>query len=351
MWPQPYNTIHHLLLRLLLTIIYIFREKILRGMNMIEKEIIKAIERAESIAILPHVFADGDALGSSIALTLALRQLGKNVKVYIEEEIPHTFNFLPGKEYVEVFKGQAEEFDLILILDTGDLARLGRRIDIFNKNDLTINIDHHTTNTEFASINHVKTTAAAVGEIIYQLIKRMGINIDENISTCLYVAIATDTGGFRYSNTTALTHQITADLINNGVDVSKISQLVFETIPYKKVKLMGVAIETIEILEKGKLAFITVTEEMMKKTDASEEDCDGLVNIARNIEGVEVAILIRQRSDNEFKINFRSQNYVDVSAIASKYSGGGHRKAAGCTLKGNIEEIKQMLNKDVREVL
>jgi len=318
---------------------------------MIEKEIIKAIEKAERIAVLPHVFADGDALGSSIALALALRKMGKQVRVYIEEEIQHTFDFLPGKELIEVFDGQAEGLDLVLILDTGDLARLGRRVEIFNKIENTINIDHHTTNTEFASINLVKSSAAAVGEIIYQLLKSMGMEIDQDISTCLYVAIATDTGGFRYSNTTALTHQITADLINSGVDVSKVSQLVFETVPYKKVKLMGLAIDAIEIFEDGKMAFITITDEMMKKTDASEEDCDGLVNIARNIEGVEVAILIRQRSDDEFKINFRSQNYVDVSAIARKYSGGGHMKAAGCTLKGNLEDIKQMLYRDMREVL
>jgi len=239
----------------------------------------------------------------------------------------------------------------VLILDTGDLERLGKRVEIFNSIKHTVNIDHHTTNTEFASVNLVNTKAAAVGELIYQLIKSMEISLDQDISTCLYVAVATDTGGFRYSNTTALTHQITADLINNGVDVSKISQIVFETVPYKKVKLMGLAIDTIEISENGKLAFISVTEEMMKKTDASEEDCDGLVNIARNIEGVEVAVLVRQRSKDEFKINFRSQNYVDVSAIARKYSGGGHMKAAGCTLKGNMEEIKQMLKKDIKEVL
>lgn len=318
---------------------------------MIEKRIIQAIESAERIAVLPHVFADGDALGSSIALALAISKIGKYVRVYIEEEIPYTYDFLPGKEYVEVFKGQTEECDLVIALDTGDLARLGKRIKIFESKDFTINIDHHTTNTEFASVNLVKTSAAATGEIIYQLIEKMGISLDESISTCLYVAIATDTGGFRYSNTTPITHQITADLINNGVNVSKISQLVFETLPYKKVLLMGLAIDTIEITEGGKSAFITVTNEMLKKADASEEDCDGLVNIARNIEGVEVAVLIRQRNEDEFKINFRSQNYVDVSVIAHKYSGGGHKKAAGCTLRGSMAQIKEMLKNEIREVL
>jgi len=318
---------------------------------MIEKKIIEAVASAQRIAILPHVFADGDALGSSIALSMALEKMGKQVKVYIEEEISRTYKFLPGNEYVEVFKGEIDEYDLVIALDTGDLDRLGRRIKIFQNTDFTINIDHHPTNTEYAILNHVKTNAAAAGEIVYQLIKRMSISIDEGISTCLYVAIATDTGGFRYSNTTPVTHQITADLINNGVDVSMISQLVFETVPFKKVRLMGMAIDTIEIFEDGKAAFIIVTDEMMKEVDALEEDCDGLVNIVRNIEGVEVAVMIRQRSVDEFKINFRSQNYVDVSAIARKYSGGGHKKAAGCTLRGSMVEIKEILYKDIREVL
>ncbi len=318
---------------------------------MIEKRIIDKVNDAENIAILPHVSVDGDALGSSLALALALEKAGKNSKIYIEEEIPAIYEFLPVKEYVEVYKPDEQKYDLVIALDTGDLERLGKRVDIFNSTPFTINIDHHTTNTEFALLNHVKPTAAAVGEMMYDLIKLMGICLDENIATCLYVAIATDTGGFRYSNTTPLTHQITADLINNGANVSMISQLVFETVPLKKVKLMGLAIDTIEIFEGGKVAFITITNDMIKEAGADDEDSDGLVNIARNVNGVEVAVLIKQKSDNEFKINFRSQSYVDVSAIANKYSGGGHKKAAGCTVKGNMEEIKGMINKDIREVL
>lgn len=318
---------------------------------MIEKRIIQAINDAESIAILPHVSADGDALGSSLALLLALRKMGKESDIYIEEEIPSLYSFLPEKEYFKVYGGNPKKYDLVFALDTGDLLRLGKRVEIFDNAEFTINIDHHPTNTEFASINLVKSSAAAVGEMIYELINIMGVSLDVNIATCLYVAITTDTGGFKYSNTTSSTHQITADLINNGVDVSKISQQVFEIVPLKKVRLMGMAINSIEISEAGRVAFITITNEMIKAAGASDEDCDGLVNIARNISGVEVAVLIRQRTDDEFKINFRSQNYVDVSAIANKYSGGGHKKAAGCTVRGSMEEVKEMINKEIREAL
>ncbi|MFZ5989831.1 MAG: DHH family phosphoesterase [Bacillota bacterium] len=318
---------------------------------MIENSIISAINDVDRIAILPHVSVDGDALGSSLALALALKKLSKEPTVYIEEEIPLGYGFLPGKEYVRVYDIKPQKYDLVITLDTGDMERLGKRVEIFNDADTTVNMDHHTTNTEFAKFNLVKTGSSAVGEMIYQLIKMMGLELDKSIATCLYVAIATDTGGFRYSNTTSVTHQITADLINNGVDVADISQLVFETTSLSKVKLMGVAVDSLKILENGKVAFINVTDDMIKNAGAREEDCDGLVNIGRNISGVEVAILIRQRDREEFKINFRSKNYVDVSAIANRHSGGGHKRAAGCTIKGDINEIREMLLKEIKEVL
>jgi phosphoesterase RecJ-like protein len=318
---------------------------------MIEKRIITLINEANRIAILPHVSVDGDGLGSSLALALALKTINKLATVYIEEEIPSNYSFLPGREFVQVYKEDPDKHELVLALDTGDLERLGKRVSIFKDAERSVNIDHHTTNTEFAQINLVNTNSSAVGEIIYQLIKKMGITLDRDMATCLYVAIATDTGGFRYSNTTSITHQITADLINNGVDVADISQLVFETTSLPKVRLMGRAIENLELFENGKLAFVHITDDMLKSSDAVEEDCEGLVNIGRNIEGVEVSVLMRQRGDDEFKINFRSKAYVDVSRIANRYSGGGHVRAAGCTVKGSMNEIKSLLIKEIREVL
>ncbi|ODM25170.1 phosphoesterase [Clostridium sp. Bc-iso-3] len=318
---------------------------------MIENEIISLIKDADAIAILPHVSADGDALGSSLALALALNALNKKPAVYFEEEMPNTYSFLPGREFAEVYSEKPDKYGLVIALDTGDMERLGKRAAIFNDADSTVNIDHHTTNTQFAQLNLVNTNSSAVGELIYQLIKMMGIDIDKDIATCLYVAIATDTGGFRYSNTTPVTHQIAADLINNGVDVSYITQTVFETLSLQKVKLMGKAVESLELLENGKLAIIKITDDLLKNIGAREEDCEGIVNIGRNIEGVEVAVVIRQREGGDLKINFRSKNYVDVSAIANRHSGGGHKRAAGCTIKGDINDVKEMLIKEIQEVL
>ena len=287
---------------------------------MTENSIISKIKGVKTLAILPHVSVDGDALGSSIALAYAVKTLGIEPIIYIEEEIPSNYEFLPGTEFTKIYQGQSKSYDLVLALDTGDIERLGKRVEIFNAASDTINIDHHTTNTEFAKLNYVKTNSSATGEIIYQLIKMMGVPLTKEISTCIYVAITTDTGGF-------------------------------ETMSLSKTKLMGMAIQTLEILENGKAAFITVTESMIKDTNAKEEDCDGIVNIGRNIKGVEVAVLIRENANESFKINLRSKKHVDVSIIANKLGGGGHKNAAGCTIEGNMDDIKQMLLKEIREAL
>lgn len=318
---------------------------------MITNKINSILKDAGSIAILPHVFADGDALGSSIALGLALKKLNKDIVIYLEEDIPYLYNFLPGKSLTEIYSGKIKKFDVVVALDTGDLDRLGKRLDVFNSIPVTVNIDHHQTNTEFAFYNHVNTGSAAVGEIIYQMIKTLGLDIDTDISTCLYVALTTDTGGFRFSNTTSVTHQIAGDLINNGISVAEISQQVFDSTSVEKVKLMGMAVNTLELFENNKVAIITLSDDIIKASGAKDEDCDGIVNIGRNIRGVEVAAVLRQRSNGEIKVNLRSNRYVDVASIANMYKGGGHKKAAGFTVEGNINDIKQKLLQDIKEVL
>ncbi len=308
---------------------------------MIMDSIVSIFKNSGSICILPHVSADGDAIGSSLALGLALKRLNKPVTIVTEESIPSIFDFLNPKQLIEVFESATDNFDAVLAIDTGDLLRLGSRLKIFENAKVTINIDHHTTNTMFASYNLVETDAAATGEIVFKLIEQLGVEIDNQISTCLYVALATDTGGFRFSNTTPVTHQIAADLIRRGANVSDISQRVFDTTTMQKVKLMGIAINSLRLIEGGRIAYISLTDEMMKQVGARDEDCDGIVNIGRNIDGVEVSVFFKQRENGEIKVNFRSKSYVDVSMIANIYSGGGHRMAAGCTIAGGLEQVRE----------
>lgn len=318
---------------------------------MIIESVIDVLRKADKIAILPHVMVDGDGLGSSLALGLAMQRLGKEACVYLEEEIPYIYSFLPGKELVKIFDGHYPKYDTVVALDAGDIKRLGGRIEIFNSAVTTVNIDHHAINDRFAMYNLVDASKSSVGEIIYNILKTMEIDIEADISTNIYVAIATDTGGFRYSNTTAETHIVAADLIARGTNVAEVSRLVFDIVSVEKVRLIGAAIASLEIFADGQIAFLTVTDKMMRDVRAKEEDCDGIVNIGRNIRGVEVAVMLRQLDNGEIKVNFRSNNFVDVSSIASLYSGGGHKKAAGCVIKGDIQEVKIMLLGKIEEAL
>lgn len=318
---------------------------------MVLDEIALILKDAQNLAILPHIDADGDAIGSSLALALSLKGTGKKVKVLMEEEVPVVYSFLPGLALAEVYTSDYTAYDVVVALDTGDLGRMGYRKEVFEKGEKTVNIDHHSTNSEFADYNFVQTSSAAVGEIIYQLLGLLKLELNRDTATCLYTAITTDTGGFRYSNTTPLTHQIAADLISHGAVVADISQKVFETVSFGKVKLMGLAISTLELLENGKVSAIYITPGMMKEAGAREEDCEGIVNLGRSIRGVQVALMMRQWEDNEVKVNLRSNGSFDVASLASMYGGGGHKKAAGCIVKGSLEDVRKKLLSDIRDKL
>jgi phosphoesterase RecJ-like protein len=269
----------------------------------------------------------------------------------MEEEIVSIYKFLPGIEMAMFISEADEAMDLNIALDTGDVNRLASRSDAFFRAPGTINIDHHITNTKFAMLNYVDANSASTGEIVFLLIKELGIKIDKDIAACLYTAIATDTGGFKYGNTTPQTHTITAELLATGIDVADISQRVFDNTTFAKLQLTKKAIELLELHGDNRVAVVSLTIKDFSETGAKEEDCDGIVNIGRSIEGVEVSILMKEKENGEIKVNFRSKTYVDVSEIASAFSGGGHKRAAGCTVTGNINDIKIKILDTVKQKL
>lgn len=303
----------------------------------------------DKIIILPHIEADGDALGSSLALGLALSSAGKAVKIILEEDMPSLYSFLPGTDMIIKYDGRDENAGLAIALDTGDKMRLGRRLAIFEKAEATVNIDHHTTNTRFAEHNLVCTDCAATGEIIFDLLEHLKFEIDKTVAEALYVAVATDTGGFRYSNTTSHTHNIAAKLIDKGLDVSEISKIIFDTESLEKVLLKGEAIRSLQLLDGGKIAVTVLDAAAVGAITKREEDTEGLVNIGRNIAGVEVSVVFKAALSGKIKVNLRSNSYVDVSAIAAHFSGGGHIRAAGCVMEGDMETVKEQVIKKIRE--
>lgn len=298
---------------------------------------------AENILIFPHIMADGDTLGSSVALYLALKEIGKKPCIIMDEEIPSNLSFFIPKHYVHQYVEDDFKPDLIVAVDCSDFERVGIRKEYMINTLNTLNIDHHKTNTLFASCNFVDYEAAATGEVIYSIIKSLKISISKEIATALYVAISTDTGSFKYDNTTPRTHLIASELLSCGVNLNQATTELYQRQPVYKMKLMAEALNTLEFHYGGKLGIISVTNKAMQKVGANSTDADGLIEIVRDLDGVEVGILLKEINEEEVKIGLRAKYDVDVSEIAKHFGGGGHRKASGCTIFDRIQNAKESI--------
>lgn len=314
-------------------------------------EIMKQIKQAEKIVVLTHESPDGDAIGSSMTIKLILENMDKYVDVIIPEYSRRLFEFLPTSNEIKE-ASEIEKYDLAIAVDCADFKRLAKN-EYFENAKVTIQIDHHGSNTMYADYNYVNPVSPACCEVIAGMIRYYNLDITKEVGTCLMTGIITDTGGFRHSSITAETFEFTADLIRLGVDVSDIYKRTLKTNTRANFELTKRVIDRMEILENGKVTFTYITKKDEKDVNAEPGDHEGLVEIGRDIEGVEVSIFIRQKEENEdaYKISMRSGNSVNVSDICFAFGGGGHPRAAGATIQGNIEEVKEKIMKEVRKVL
>ena len=312
-------------------------------------DIKKAIEEANTIAILTHESPDGDAIGSSLSMGLALKQLGKNPDVIIPE-YSKTYAFLPDAENIKK-ESNIENYDLAIALDCGDKKRLNGFVKYFEDAKTTISIDHHSMNPMFADINFVDHTSPACCQILVIIFNYLGIEIDKEIGTCLLAGIITDTGGFKYPGVTAETFEFAADLLRSGINVSKIYKKVLQIKPRASFELSKLAMERMEFLEDNKISFTYITCEDEENVGAEEGSHEGIVEIGRDIEGIEVAIFLHQAEDGAFKVSLRSNDYVNVSDVCLMFGGGGHARAAGCKISGEPNEIKEKIVKEIKKVL
>lgn len=315
---------------------------------MIYEQIIGEINKSSKVAITSHVAPDGDNIGSSLALCLALRKLDKKVDFVLDDHIPEVYKFLTGaKEAVRPASFENLEYDLVIALDCGDLDRLGR-VKLLTEKTPLVNIDHHISNTNFGDVNLVEENASATAEIVYKLIKSMGIFIDQEIAECIYTGIVTDTGMFQYSNTSEETHSIAAELIIAGVKPSDIFNKVYQNNPKEKILLMKEALQSLEFHFNNRVTSISVSKKQMDEISRVELDTEGVVNLARDIADVEVAVFLKEKEPNVIKASLRSKNLVDVCAIAKVFGGGGHIRASGCTINGSLEQAKQLILQEVQ---
>ncbi len=311
-------------------------------------QLIKIILENRTFLVTSHVIPDGDSIGSVLALILALKKIEKKATPVITDNVPKKYSFLPGCD--DIKKNPTDKYDIALCLDCGDEDRLGFDKGIKEYAKIVVNIDHHKSNTHFGDYNFVDPDASSTGEILYETIKQL-TKIDLKIALCLYTSIITDTGCVRYSNTTSSCLRMLAEMIEIGVKPEYICRQVYENRSIESIELLRQSLKTLEFFNDGAIASIFITDKMMKESGAKEEDADGIINYAREIEGVEVAALFREKGNSMVKVGFRSNNWADVSKIAEEFNGGGHARASGCTLNTSLNDAKILVIDCIRRYM
>lgn len=345
------------------------------------KRIGDKLKEAKSVYLYPHENPDGDAIGSCIALCRMLRGMGKVSYVLVDEDIPDNLRFMdpfrypehciyyeagecrssaapgptdiPGRKKVGgvTYCGSNETCDpmirigsegldvpeVSMCVDSALLSRFPKRADFFKKAPNSISLDHHLTDDPVFDINRIEPNACATGELVYRLMKSMGHTPTKEEGEALFAAITTDSGNFQYSNTTKMTHKIVCDLYDCGIDVTGVSTSLYENEPMRKIALISLAVERMELFGNGQVAATKITNDMLEKTGAVMSDAEPVVATIRSIKGVEIALVFKEKEKGVF-VSMRAKTDGDVQKIAASFGGGGHRKAAGCTVKMTMEE-------------
>ena len=311
-------------------------------------QVVELIESKRRFAITSHLRPDGDGLGSSLGLYWLLRALDKEPEVIMHDPVPHAYIKLPGAESVRVTDRVDREYDAVFVIECSDISRPGL-VDL--EKQFVVNIDHHSTSALFGSVNWIDPTASAVGEMIYNLCKAVGVRVTREIAECVYTALITDTGSFHYSNTSERTFKVASELVRAGVKPAKISQAVFASYPWSKIELLGEVLSTVRRDASGRVAWMRQSLEMQERASAAEEDGDGFVNYPLTCDGVEAVAFLKESSPGVYRASLRSKGDINVARIAEKFGGGGHRNAAGCTLTGEWDEAEQTVVNLLREAV
>lgn len=311
-------------------------------------EIAALLKEPRATMITTHITPDGDSIGSLLGLGRALSRLYP-VTMFSHDPVPGRYSFLDVSDEIVTGHISLESFERVIVLDCSDHLRIKPIWEAVSAKTV-VNIDHHATNEFFGHYNYVDVKAAATGEIVGLLLEEMGLAPDWAAAQALYVAIATDTGSFKFESTTPRTHRVTARLLEAGVRPGDISPLIFDERSRAATALLATALNSLEISGDGRLAWMKVTEKDMQATGARDEELEGIVNFAKNIEGVEVGLLFREKQDKTVKVGFRSKA-VDVSLPAKALGGGGHARAAGCSLEMGLDDAVALVLKTLRPLM
>jgi len=305
--------------------------------------ILEVLRRGERFLVCSHSRPDGDAVGSILAMGMLLEQIGKRTDLVTADRIPNAYRRLPGAEFIRTAMRVHGPYDAVILLECDGLERARvRGLEGF----FLINIDHHISGRAFAHLNWIDHQAVSVGELVYRLVLAAGATVTEEMATCLYTTVLTDTGGFCYGATRASTFALARDLALAGADPVRIAQDVFYSTSTSKMLLLGAALSSLQ--REGRLAWLSVSHADMVRTCASDEDCEGIVNYAVCIAGVEAAAFLRELPERQVRLSLRSKGKLNVAAIAERLGGGGHENAAGCTLDGPLSSALDQILSQLR---
>ncbi len=298
-------------------------------------EAVNELKNADGILILCHRNPDGDTLGSGFALLRALKAMGKRARLACDDNIPAKFSYL-----YEGIENEGSFEDFIVSVDVAERKLLGENYNEKYGDRVDLSFDHHGTAKLFAKKTYCEPESASACEILFNVIKALGVEVKAEIASCLYTGMSTDTGCFRYSNVTPRTHRIAAELIENGADYARINVKMFETKSMNNIMLERMCLESLESYGEGKIAVITVTKAMLEECKTDKSALDAIKPLTRQIEGVEIGLTVKEEKDGKTGISIRTGENYDASLICAHFGGGGHARAAGCEMKASPEEAK-----------
>jgi bifunctional oligoribonuclease and PAP phosphatase NrnA len=310
--------------------------------------IVDAIRTRRTFVISSHSRPDGDSIGSQLAMAYALRELGKEVRIINSDRAPGPLLTFPGVADIEIGHEAAGAYDAAIIMECGDLARTGVS---GLERQFVINIDHHPGNTEYGQINWFDASAAACGEMVFELIKALGVPISVEIGTHIYLAIHTDTGSFHYGNMTPRTFDICRQMIEAGVDPVAVARSVYDSNNMGRLKLFGSVLSAMQIDPSGRIAIVYLDHDMARAAGGTYEDTEGLINLPLTVKEIQAVVFFKQIEGDDYRVSMRSKGDIDIGAVAKESGGGGHKNAAGCTVNGPIDALQKTFLKKIEAAI
>lgn len=311
-------------------------------MNSRIEDIAKALKESTRVMIISHTAPDGDTLGSAAVLAMALEKLGKTVCLACESPVPRYLRILPFKERFDMEPVLTEPYVSVAV-DCGDESRLGKLLPQFLAGERRINIDHHWTNRGYGELNLVDSDSPATICLVWPLVMALGVEPDEHMGLAAYIALSTDTGNFSYRNTTPVAFSLAAEFLKTGFDIAAASESLFRQRTLARAKVIGLCAERMELSGNGTVAVSGVDAEDYRLIGALEADSEGAVDFLRDIDTVEAAAFLREVEPGVFKVSLRSKTTLDVSKIAARFEGGGHKNAAGCRVYGTLRSAMNQI--------